>query len=359
MHLTRLNVSSVRNLKSVEIEPTTGINYFYGDNGAGKTSLLEAVSLLSVGRSFRSGKITTIINNDNNDLTISGSVFDDLRETSCQVGISRRKDSMVARIDGQNINRLSELATAVPIVVISTKNHELVEGGPGERRQFLDWILFHVKPSYVNLSKRYKVALSQRNAALRSGAGLDMVNAWNQELAETGEQIAQQRHFACEQVHQCLQGFTGLMPLVSILPEMHYNRGWAKGQSLLDNLESAIDNCRRLGTTSTGPHRADIKLKVGADEVRYMHSRGQQKLLAILLKLAQVDLYTKHHQQAPILLFDDLPSELDEKAREFVFTYLESTSVQVFLTGVERISKAVHSVNKTFHVKRGKIENVI
>jgi len=90
-----------------------------------------------------------------------------------------------------------------------------------------------------------------------------------------------------------------------------------------------------------------------------MHSRGQQKLLAILLKLAQVDLYTKHHQQAPILLFDDLPSELDEKAREFVFTYLESTSVQVFLTGVERISKAVHSVNKTFHVKRGKIENVI
>jgi len=341
MHLTRLNVSSVRNLKSVQIEPATGINYFYGDNGAGKTSLLEAVSLLSVGRSFRSGKITTIINNDNTDLTISGTVFDDLRETSCQVGISRQKDSMAARIDGQNINRLSELATAVPIVVI------------------LDWILFHVKPSYVNLSRRYKVALSQRNAALRSGSSLDMVNAWNKELAETGELIAQQRHEANEQVQQCLQGFTDHLPLVSILPEMHYRRGWAEGQSLIDNLESAIDNCRRLGSTSTGPHRADIKLKVGADEVRYMHSRGQQKLLAILLKLAQVDLYTKHHQQAPILLFDDLPSELDDKAREFVFSYLESTSVQVFLTGVERISKTVHSVNKTFHVERGEIENVI
>ena len=359
MHLTRLDVSSVRNLASVHLEPATGINYFYGDNGAGKTSLLEAISLLSVGRSFRSGKISTVIRNDEGELTVSGSVQDDLRETSSQVGISRQKESLVARIDGQNISRLSTLATAVPIVVISTKNHELVEGGPGERRQFLDWILFHVKPNYVKLSKRYKLTLSQRNAALRSGSSLDMVSVWNKDLAESGELIAQQRHSICDQVSECLQSFSELLPMESILPELQYRRGWAEGQTLLENLESAIDNCRRLGSTSTGPHRADIKLKIGSDEVRYRLSRGQQKLLAILLKLTQVDLYSKHHQQAPILLFDDLPSELDDKAREFVFSYLETTSVQVFLTGVERISKAVQSVNKTFHVERGEIENVL
>jgi len=244
MHLTRLDVSNVRNLASVHLEPATGINYFYGENGAGKTSLLEAISLLSVGRSFRSGKITTVIRGDDEELTVSGSVRDDLRETSNQVGISRQKDSMVARIDGQNISRLSALATAVPIVVISTKNHELVEGGPGERRQFLDWILFHVEPNYVKISKRYKLTLSQRNAVLRSGGSAEMISAWNNELAESGEVIAQQRQVVCQQVSECLQSFSELLPMDSILPELQYRRGWAEGQALLENLENAVDNMK-------------------------------------------------------------------------------------------------------------------
>ncbi len=359
MHLTRLDVLGVRNLSSVHIEPGEGINYFYGDNGAGKTSLLEAVSLLSVGRSFRSGKITTIISNDNSELTVSGSVSDRLRQSSTSVGISRGKDSTTARIDGQNINRLSALAIAVPSVAISAKNHELVEGGPGERRNFLDWILFHVEHTFVHLSKRYKTALSQRNAALRANAPDKMVSLWNTELSESGEAIALCRRLVCDQVQHRLGKFAEQMDNNAILPQLHYRQGWAEGISLIDTLERSLDNCRRLGTTSTGPHRADIKLKVGSDEARYVHSRGQQKLLAVLLKLVQVDLYTDHHQQAPILLFDDLPSELDEKAREFVFAYLETCSVQVFLTGVEDISKTVQSVNKTFHVERGKIENVV
>jgi len=160
-------------------------------------------------------------------------------------------------------------------------------------------------------------------------------------------------------VQERLKAFAEKLDNADILPELQYRRGWAEGQSLADNLESCLDNCRRLGTTSTGPHRADIKMKVGSDEARYLHSRGQQKLLAILMKLVQVDLYATHHQQAPILLFDDMPSELDESAREFVFSYLQSTSVQVFLTGVEDISKTIHGVSKTFHVDRGQIKNVV
>lgn len=359
MHLTRLDVLGVRNLISAHIEPGEGINYFFGDNGAGKTSLLEAISILSVGRSFRSGKITTIISNDASELTVSGSVTDALRQTSSSVGITRQKDSTIARIDGQNINRLSALALAVPSVAISARNHELVEGGPGERRNFLDWILFHVEHTFVHLSKRYRAALSQRNAALRSNASNSMITVWNTELAESGEAIANYRRSICELIQERLEIFTEQMQDSKILPELHYRQGWAEGQSLLETLERSIDNCRRLGTTSTGPHRADIKMKVGSDEVRYVHSRGQQKLLAILLKLVQVDLYTKHHQQAPILLFDDLPSELDETAREFVFNYLQSCSVQVFLTGVEDISKTIHGVKKTFHVKHGGIQNVV
>ena len=359
MHLTTLDITGVRNLSSVQIEPGDGINYFYGDNGAGKTSLLEAISLLSVGRSFRSGKISTIIASDSDELIVSGLVKDSLRDTSTRVGIMRGKDASTARIDGQNINRLSALAVAVPSVSISTSNHELIEGGPGGRRNFLDLILFHVKHTFVHLSKRYKTALAQRNAALRRGASNEMVLLWNTELAETGEAIDEQRRLVCSQVQDRLNAFAEKLDNSEILPELQYRRGWAEGQSLSENLENCLDNCRRLGSTSTGPHRADIKLKVGGDEARYLYSRGQQKLLAILMKLVQVDLYSKHHQQAPILLFDDMPSELDDSAREFVFSYLQSTSVQVFLTGVEDISKSIHGVSKTFHVKRGEIKNVL
>jgi len=156
MHLTTLDVANVRNLASVQLEPGDGINYFYGDNGAGKTSLLEAISLLSVGRSFRSGKISTIIAGDSEELMVSGLVKDPLRDISTRVGIMRRNDSSMARIDGQNINRLSALAIAVPSVSISTRNHELIEGGPGVRRNFMDFILFHVKHTFVHLSKRYR-----------------------------------------------------------------------------------------------------------------------------------------------------------------------------------------------------------
>ena len=359
MHLTKLEVTGVRNLASVKIEPGNGINYFYGDNGAGKTSLLESISLLSVGRSFRSGKIATIISNDSDALIVNGLVRDTLRDTSSRVGIMRQNDTSTARIDGQNIHRLSALAVAVPSVSISTRNHELIEGGPGVRRNFLDFILFHVKLTFVHLSKRYKTALSQRNAALRRGASDELVLLWNKELAETGEAIAEQRRLVCIEVQERLKAFAEKLDNAEILPELQYRRGWAEGQSLSENLEACLGNCRRLGTTSTGPHRADIKLKVGSDEARYLHSRGQQKLLAVLMKLVQVDLYARHHQQAPILLFDDMPSELDDSAREFVFSYLQETSVQVFLTGVDDISKSIHGVSKSFHVERGNIKNMV
>jgi len=359
MHLTAIDVGGVRNLSNVHIEPENGINYFFGDNGAGKTSLLEAISLLSVGRSFRSGKISTIITSETQELTVSALVCDSDRETSQRVGISKSRDSTKVRIDGQNINRLSALALAVPSVAISTRNHELVEGGPGERRNFLDWILFHVEHTFVHLSKQYKTALSQRNAALRRGAPDDLVLLWNTELAHAGEAIAMHRQKICSEVQLRLTSFSEQLGDASILPELQYRRGWNAEQTLTETLEKSLDNCRRLGTTSAGPHRADIKLKVGGDEARYVHSRGQQKLLAILMKMVQVDLYTTHHNQAPILLFDDMPSELDGEAREFVLSYLNASSVQVFLTGVDNISESIKGVKKTFHVKQGRIQNVV
>ncbi len=358
MRLTSLDVSSVRNLSKISLEPEPGLNIFYGDNGAGKTSLLEAIAILSSGKSFRSGKIQTVIQNELPDLTVSASVLNEKNDTTNRVGISRSKDKTIARINGDNAQRLSELATALPCVVISTKNHELVEGGPTERRSFLDWILFHVEHDYLNQSRRYRSALSQRNAALRNGSADKLISSWNSELATAGEIISASR---AEALKRFTVHFNRLAESLDehIQPVFSYRRGWNEETSLAVTLEKNIGNCRRIASTSCGPHRADVKIKVGSNEARYVNSRGQQKLLAILMRLAQVNIYTEFHQHPPVVLFDDLPSELDKDARQFVFNYLQETGVQVFLTSVSDVSKEIHNVSKRFHVKRGLIKKVL
>lgn len=358
MRLTSLDVSSVRNLTSVSLQPEPGLNILYGDNGAGKTSLLEAIAILSNGKSFRAGKIANVIQNELTNLTVSAAVYNENTSVETRIGISRSKDKTQARIDGSDAKRLSELAQALPCVVISTNNHELIEGGPSERRSFMDWMLFHVEPNYLELSRRYRSALSQRNAAIRSGAGDSLVSSWDHDLASIGEKISVSRAAMLSQFEIHFSRLTQTLDH-HIQPEFAYRKGWAEGFALADALNKNLSYCRRVGTTTAGPHRADLKVKIGSNEARYINSRGQQKLLAILMRLAQVDIYIEHHKHPPVLLFDDLPSELDKDARKFVFDYLQKTGVQVFLTSVEDVTKEIHEVAKKFHVERGQIEKVL
>ena len=358
MHLTSLDVSCVRNLFSVSLVPEPGLNIFYGDNGAGKTSVLEAISILSSGKSFRAGKISNIIQTGQSRLLVSARVHNEIRDTQSQLGISRSKDGTEARIDGVDAKRLSELASALPCVVISTSNHELVEGGPSERRSFMDWLLFHVEPDYLSLSRRYKTALTQRNAAIRNGSSDQLIGSWDIELSSVGEIIGQSRAKMLEIFQHHFSNLTQSLDQ-HIQPTFVYRTGWPDELSLADALKKNIAYCRRVGTTTAGPHRADLKIKVRSSEARYINSRGQQKLLAILMRLAQVDIYIEYHKQPPILLFDDLPSELDKEARKFVFDYLQETGVQVFLTSVDDVSKEIRTVTKKFHVERGEIEKVL
>lgn len=357
MHLTSLDVSSVRNLGNLNLKPGKEINLIYGDNGAGKTSLLEAIAILSTGKSFRAGKITSIIRTGSELLTVSASVENQSTKNSSRLGIQRSRHDTLARVDGVNIKRLSLLATSLPTVIISTRNHELIEGGPSERRRFLDWLLFHVEPDYLNYFRRYRVALQQRNAALRARSPDDLVCMWNTELAETGELISEGRLRMLNQFSQYLVK-TFQQSSGHLNPQFSYKPGWQDEKPLKQALAN-LDNCRRRGITTIGPHRADMLIKDNSQEVKYIYSKGQQKLIAIQMKLAQIELYIQHHHQAPVVLLDDLPSELDEQARKFVFDYLQDRGAQIFLTSVDDVSKEIHGVSKVFHMKQGEIEKVL
>ncbi|MEM7565102.1 MAG: DNA replication and repair protein RecF, partial [Pseudomonadota bacterium] len=311
MILASLDVSDVRNLEHVTLVPAPGFNLFYGDNGAGKTSLLEAISILSTGRSFRAGKISTVIRADRDQLVISAQLKDAANTVAgSRIGIQRGRKETTVRIDGQNINRVSALAKALPCVIISTSNHELIERSPTERRSFVDWLLFHVEPGAHNLFQRYKNALQQRNAELKNNTSDELLAVWHPELVETGEQIDAGRRRILEKfgekMEQVLDGWSE-----SLKPSFQYRPGWPEDISLADAL-SRTDHCRRRGTTTAGPHRADILIRSGSQESRYVLSRGQQKLLAAQMRLVQIEMYTDEHQHSPVVLFDDLPSELDQ-----------------------------------------------
>ncbi|OED39116.1 hypothetical protein AB833_16375 [Chromatiales bacterium (ex Bugula neritina AB1)] len=358
MELTSLDVASVRNLSQLHIEPSAGINVIYGDNGAGKTSLLEAISILATGKSFRSGRIETIISSGSDELLVRALLNNDERNEPVALGISRSKEKTKVRVDGLDIKRLSELASNLPCIAISARNHELIEGGPGERRSFIDWITFHVEQSYIDITKRYRNALQQRNAAIRSGAGTSLITSWDKELVTAGEQITNHRQVVIREFISYFEKLTSNFP-VELKPQFVYRQGWSENLSLQDALTQSLDHSRRLGTTTAGPHRADIKIRLSQHEARYVNSRGQQKLLAVLMKLVQIELFKSHRGQTPILLFDDPPSELDLQAQKFVFSFLKKSGVQVFLTSVDDVSEEIQNVSTRFHVERGVFKKVL
>ncbi len=357
MRLTSLDVNNVRNIEHVQISPAPGFNLFFGKNGAGKTSLLEAIAILSTGRSFRSGKVGTVIRSSQDQLTISAEVRTVLELASNRIGIQRGLKETVVRINGENVNRISALAKALPCVTVSTSNHELIEGGSAGRRAFLDWMLFHVEPTAHEWFQRYRHALVQRNAALKSNSRDELIRMWHPELIETGQKIDAGRKQLLEifknKIGQVLLEWPG-----DLSPDFHYRTGWPEGISLSDGL-SRLDQCRRRGVTSVGPHRADIVVKSGQQESRYVLSRGQQKLLAAQMRLLQIEIYQENQKQAPVVLFDDLPSELDDSARLAIFNYLQKKNAQVFITSVDDVSANLQYDCELFHVEQGKVEKVI
>lgn len=359
MNLSSLEVKGVRNLKQASVAPGPGINLLFGDNGAGKTSLLESIFILAHGRSFRAGKIQTVINSDLTELSVTGCVENKKLDLSTRIGIMRGRDFTKARIDGMEVNRMSDLAIALPCVVISVKNHELIEGGPSERRSYLDWLLFHVEQSNLRLYRRYKNSLQQRNAAIRAGSSAELISSWDVELADAGQQITDRRDKMVEKISAKLADLVVDLD-DELKPTLTFRRGWSSDQQFLtDALRSSLSNCQRTGMTTVGPHRADLKIMLGRNEAKYVNSRGQQKLLAIILKLVQVDLFAEFNQQTPIILIDDPPSELDQFTRQFVFNYLQKTPAQVFITSVDDVSSSLQSNINMFHVKRGTIQKVV
>lgn len=360
MTLKRLSIQHLRNLSSVDILPVSRVNLFYGHNGSGKTSVLEAISVLGLGRSFRSHKHKSLINHHQPAFTVFGKIEDTDGEIA--LGVNRQSSGdAVFKAGGNTVASAAMLAHYLPLQIINADTFQLLEGSPGDRRQFIDWLVFHVEPGFFPAWKDAQRCLKQRNSLLRHDR-IDRfeVAIWDQELIRLTNEIDGFRK-------ACLETFnTAFAPLLKEFLaieglELHYQRGWDKTSSYEEVLERGFEQDKKTGFTRYGVHRADLAMQLNGQRAADILSRGQQKLLVCALKIAQGYVFNQLTGRRCIYLVDDLPAELDQRYRQLLAKWLDNMETQVFVTGVEcetlrdTWQHLPEDEVKVFHVEHGKV----
>jgi DNA replication and repair protein RecF len=346
VRLNRLQIKAVRRLADVDFRPAPGINLITGDNGAGKTSLLEGLHLLAYGRSFRGRVRDGLIRTGCDAVEVFAEWREDINGRTRRAGLRHLGQRWEGRLDGETVSQLGELCAALAVVTFEPGSHALVTGGGEPRRRLVDWGLFHVEQGrnigdrhgadFLVLWRRYARALKQRNALLKARARDSQLEAWDHELAETGEPLTRHRQAYLDTLEPLLQTMAAELAPSLGLPRLTFQPGWARDSlSLADALLVARDRDLVNGFTSVGPHRADWRIDYAALPGRETLSRGQAKLSALAILLAQAE----HHAQAcgewPVVALDDLASELDRNHQHRVLERLLASRAQVFITGTE------------------------
>ena len=351
--ISQLRYDSVRNLNSNILTINSNLCLFYGDNGAGKTSILEAIHILGTGRSFRTHQISQVINKESRQL----SSFCVLK-SSDKIGVQRTSDNEYQiRVNQESKNRLSILAEYLPIRVMTPESFLLLTSGAQSRRQFLDFCVFHVEHSFAHHWQTYGRILKQRNALLKQASGLQSFHHWDNQLVPLIEQINRIREST----------FNELIPYFSyyqsrFLPQYDVQYSLAKGTSDGDikaQLEKSFETDKRYGFTTIGPHKADLKVKINSDNAHQVLSRGELKMLVASLILGQVK-WLAQRGTMNYLLLDDLASELDTHKQDIVLQEIKQLPrLQTFVTAIqvpEYFQALEPKEYQMFHVEHGALK---
>jgi DNA replication and repair protein RecF len=352
MSLAELRIENLRCIESAVLEFSPELNLIAGENGAGKTSILEAIFLLGRGRSFRTRSSERLIRHHQSKLTVFGSTDD---APPRRAGIEIASDGGTrARIDGANAISLLELTGVLPVQAIDPEIHKLVDQGPERRRRWLDWLVFHVEPNFGLHWARYNRALKQRNAALR--AGTRDVSPWDGELIQSGIAITEARERTLERLLPCLMQTFERFGSLDVTAG--FTTGWLAGTSFEEALRTHGERDRTRGTTTVGPHRADVMLRRNHRVARETLSRGQQKLTAVAMIVSQLRLLQDELKLRAVLLLDDPAAELDVKNLQRLFDELAALRCQMIATSLSQETALFQAPKATFHVEQGRVNRV-
>ncbi len=361
MALVQLQLTEFRNIAAAKLQCSAALNLIYGENGSGKTSVLEAIYLLAHGRSFRTSKPQKLIRDLQPHFVIHGKV--QWAQQLLSVGMQRqRQGDWLLKLNGEKVQRVADIATLLPVQLITPDSFRLFFGGPKERRQFFDLGLFHVEPSFFEHWVFFHKVLKQRNALLKSKQPYsDYYHYWDQQLATSALVIQQLRQKYIQQLTLALQPLVAEIAALQQL-ELELIAGWPMRQGDAGEysqlLQDQFATDLKFGFTQFGPQKADLRIKVAGQYVDEFLSRGQLKVLLFALKVAQSNLIFSSGHKQPLLLIDDLASELDEHSKRQIFSFLHHINSQVFITAIEAAQVLPH-VSDTevglFHVEHGQI----
>lgn len=335
MRLKRLRLQDVRAFEQAELEPGPGLNLITGMNGAGKTSLLEAIHLLGYGRSFR-GRVRDGLIRHGAEAVQVHLEWSDARGALHRAGLRHGGTAWEGRLDGETPDTLAALCARIAVVTFEPNSHVLVSGPAEERRRLLDWALFHVEPDFLDQWRRFARAHKQRNALLRSRPAPEALDPWDAELAGAGEAITRWRQLYLERLRPFVERVAAqFVPELGDV-ELEFRAGWRREQmALSDALLLAREGDLASGFGNVGPHRADWRLRFERLPGRAQPSRGQEKLIALVCVLAQAEAFADEHGGWPVVLLDDLASELDVPHQRRVLAHVLASGAQVLVTATE------------------------
>ncbi len=353
MYFTQLRFQNLRCFKLAAFVPGTGLNFLQGSNGAGKTTVLEAMFLLSHGRSFRGGGQRALIRSEQGGYRLRAQISRASGQ-NIDIGLLCAESRQRAFVNDLPISQLSGLLRHCAVVCFEPGSHILISGPGNIRRHFLDWGLFHVEQSFLDVSRQYRRSLAHRNALLRTHGEDREMRVWEAAMAESAGHLDTWRGDYLRKLEPHTQEIAFRLAPELGLSRLEYRRGWKPGLSLVSCLHDQRGQDRRLGYTRPGAHRADWRMYFETIKERNELSRGQEKLATLILLLAQAALHTVLLAEPVILCVDDLNSELDHEHRSRLMQYLRGINTQVFWTGTERPAELPEET-RVFHVKQQRI----
>ncbi len=365
MSVAKLITQNFRNLDALSIDFHPKLNFVVGDNGSGKSSLLEALFFLGHGKSFRTSKVDSLACHETKSFVVS------VKDTSDrQLGLSRdvSAGSTIIKIDGERYNRLSILARNIAIQIVTPESFKLFFGGPKERRRFIDLGMFHVKHDFSALWKNFNRVLKQRNACIRFDDRTNVIDNnsmlpyWTEQFCKLSLEVSSLRaRYVSEIISELNTWLAILLPNLNERVTVQYLQGWPQKNNLIDVLKSNQERESSFGYSLYGAHKFDVKFLLDKKVIETQLSRGQQKLFLLALTFAQANFIARVKLVKPILLIDDLGAELDINSRTVLSTAIQKLDCQVIITAIE--SEALKPFLEPhddrnysmFHVKHGKV----
>jgi DNA replication and repair protein RecF len=364
LYLRELKLINFRNYRESAVSFSQGINFVVGNNAQGKTNLVEAIYLLSSGRSYRTPVDSELLRWGADTLYIKGSVVENTGEKSIEIGIRGNNKSI--KVNGVQLVKRGELFGNLTTVIFSPDELKLVKEGPSHRRKFMDQEIIQIKPAYYYVLTSYNKVLYQRNSFLKASmAGrfdTDILGVWDKQLAEYGARLIYYR----QRFIKRLSGFAKSMhsKLTNGQEDLEVTYQCCIGQQQEESLSDIrswfcgkLQSCRsrdfKTGVTNFGPHREDLGVSVNGIDVRKYGSQGQQRTAALSMKLSEIELVKSETGEYPVLLLDDVMSELDPLRQKYILENLARVQTFITCTHLTGVMKKRSDSAKVFHVNSG------